>query len=601
MPRRLVVLLIAALAAGGLLTSASTAHAHAELTGTSPVSGATVAKQPPLVVFDFNEHVGGTTGAVRVYDEQGNEVDDGSVTHPGGDETRIGVGLRAHLPEGSYTATYRVISADTHVVDGGLVFSIGRAGTGAGPSVASLISRNETGAATKIAFGVVRALDYLTVALLAGGLAFMWLAWRRAEPPRITSLATAPATTTPDPGRLARLQEARAAFASGLRRMLILAAIAGLIVGVLGIVLQGATAAGVSFWRSLHAAIIEDTLSSRFGEVWGGRVIDWLLIGSLIALPGGLPETAGGGGRAAFVRRLMLLSGGAYLVLAPALGGHAAVESPVAVFFTSDVVHVLGASIWVGGIACLLLVLPRATARMERGERTELLLGTLERFSPLALACVIAIAATGVLQAYIDVRSLHSLLHTTYGLLILAKTALLIVLIGAGWINRERVIPTLATLVRTAGAPGATGVRARHTLRAELVLMLSVLGVTAALIAYTPPIDAAAGPFSASSRLGGAELQVTLEPAHVGLNTMHVYLFDARTGAQFTKTRELSAEAELPAKGIGPLPLKATPSGPGHFTLSSVALTPAGTWRITITDRVSEFEELSHSFSIPIR
>ena len=55
-------------------------------------------------------------------------------------------------------------------------------------------------------------------------------------------------------------------------------------------------------------------------------------------------------------------------------------------FFPCDVLHVLAASVWVGGIACLLLALPAATRRLEAGERSRLLLATLARFSPLALA-----------------------------------------------------------------------------------------------------------------------------------------------------------------------------------------------------------------------
>ena len=94
-------------------------------------------------------------------------------------------------------------------------------------------------------------------------------------------------------------------------------------------------------------------------------------------------------------------------------------------------------------------------------------------------------------------------------------------------------------------------------MRGELALMLCVFGVTAALISYAPPIDAASGPFSANTTLGPAELEMTVEPARVGLNTIHLYLIDARTGAQFTATKELTATARLPAKGIGPLPLRA--------------------------------------------
>ena len=65
---------------------------------------------------------------MRVYDAQGNEVDDLDVSHPEGQEHWMGVGLKPHLPDGTYTATYRVISADTHIVYGGLVFNLGHAG-----------------------------------------------------------------------------------------------------------------------------------------------------------------------------------------------------------------------------------------------------------------------------------------------------------------------------------------------------------------------------------------------------------------------------------------------------------------------------------------
>jgi copper transport protein len=269
-------------------------------------------------------------------------------------------------------------------------------------------------------------------------------------------------------------------------------------------------------------------------------------------------------------------------------------------FFPSNVLHVLAASVWVGGIGCLLLALPAATGQLEGLDRSRLLLATLTRFSPPALTAVIAIALSGVVQAYIDVRTLHGLLHSTYGALILVKTILLLALIGLGWVNRERIIPALGRIVGAGASPGETGVLARRTMRGELALMLAVLGVTAALITYAPPIDAASGPFSANTTLGPAELEITVEPAKVGLNTAHLYLIDAKTGAQFTAVKELTATARLPSKGIGPLQLHATVAGAGHYILSPAVLSPGGTWEIQIVARVSEFESFSRAVKVPI-
>jgi copper transport protein len=567
-----------ALAATTPLLLAPSALAHAQLLETTPQNGATVPAQPADVIFKFNQAVGGTLGAVRVYDAQGDEVDDLDVTHPKGHQRWMGVGLKPHLPDGTYTATYRVISADTHIVYGGLVFNIGHAGAAPRFTVASLIGRNESGEATGLAFGVVRALNYLSIALLLGGLAFLLVAWG----PGLAATA----------GPERRWADASRAFARRLRGLLALAVVLGAVVSVLGILLQGASAAGVSLWASLRGPILDSTLESRFGQVWGLRALDWLVLGGLLLIA-----------RAWRSRWLPILVGlgAAYLATTPALAGHASTQSPTAVFFSADVLHVLAASVWVGGIACLLLALPAATGCLEGPERSRLLLAVLERFSPLALAAVVAIAVSGVVQAYIDVRSLEDLLHTTYGALVLVKSALLLGLIALGWINRGRLIPALRRIVGAERPPGGVGVLARRTLRGELALMGCVLGVTAALVSYVPPIDAAGGPFSINTTLGPAELEMAVEPARVGLNTIHLYLIDARNGTQFTATKELTVRALLPAKGIGPLLLQANLSGPGHYTLNAAALSPGGTWEIQLTDRVSEFEEYSRTVKVPIR
>jgi copper transport protein len=554
-----------------------------------------VPTQPRQVIFEFNQAVGGTLGAVRVYDAQGNEVDDLDVGHPFRNQRWMGVGLKPGLPDGTYTATYRVVSADTHVVDGGLIFNIGHAGATPRYTVAGLIGRNRSGRATAIAFGLVRWLDYVSAAVLIGGLVFWLVAWRGA--------LGAVGGDGEEWDRAARALGAR------LRVLLSVAVGVGVTASVLGVLLQGASAAGTSLWGALHWAIVRNTLEGRFGEVWSVRALDWLLLAAALATAAALARSAGSGEHGsrsaiALPPRALVLAiglGALYLAVTPALAGHASVESPRGVFLPSDVLHVLAASVWVGVIACALLALPSATRALRSEERTRLLHAVLVRISPYALVSVVVIAITGVVQAYIDVRSVHGLLHTTYGALVIAKVVLLLALIALGYANRERVIPALARLAAAARPAGGAGVLARRNLRGELALMACVLGVTAALVSYAPPIDAAAGPFAATTSIGPAELELTVEPASAGPNTIHMYLIDARTGAQFTATKELTVSARLPAKGIGPLPLRPYLAGPGHYVLNSAVLSPAGTWSIEVVDRVSEFEEHTRVVRVPIR
>ncbi len=590
-----LALLVASVAT---LFAAPQALAHAQLIGTSPAAGTTVEVQPQQVIFEFNQNVGGTLGAVRVYNAQGAEVDNLAVSHPNGNEHWMGVGLKPGLPDGTYTATYRVVSADTHIVYGGLVFDLGYAGAAPRYSVAGLIGKSETGKVTKLVFGVVRTLSYLAIAVLVGGLAFLLAAWL----PGFNAVA----------GPQSEWDTAAEQFAARFRRLLLSAIAVGLVMSVLGVLLQGASAAGVSLWSSVKATVIESTMESRFGRVWALRALDWLLLGALIlvATRGGrlsartqVASGEGTPGRLSAPPRgvlAMLLVCAAYLAVSPALSGHPSIQGPTVVFFPASVLHVLAASVWVGGIACMLLALPAATGQLAAPDRSRMLLATLIRFSPLALASVVVIAATGVVQAYIDVRSINALFHSTYGALIIAKTLLLLVLIGLGWVNRARVIPRLQELAGAGAPPRGTGIAARRTMRAELTLMTVVFGVTAALVTYAPPIDAASGPFSATTRLGPAVLEMTVEPARVGSNTIHLYLIDAKSGAQYTATKELTATAKLPSKDIGPLQLHPTVAGPGHFVFNSAVLSPGGTWEIEINDRVSEFESFSRTVRVPV-
>jgi copper transport protein len=137
------------------------------------------------------------------------------------------------------------------------------------------------------------------------------------------------------------------------------------------------------------------------------------------------------------------------------------------------------------------------------------------------------------------------------------------------------------------------------------VLVLGVLVATAILVGSPPPRAVAgaqeAGPYSADVAIGPQRLQLTVDPARAGVNEMHVYLSDARTGAPFTGSKELRVDAALPAKAIGPLRLDVSRGGPGHWIVTGAQLAPAGTWRVTVTNRVSDFDEYEARVRVPVR
>ena len=143
--------------------------------------------------------------------------------------------------------------------------------------------------------------------------------------------------------------------------------------------------------------------------------------------------------RSAAVRLLPLAIPLGFLLLEPALSGHGSTQSPVALLFPTNVLHVAAVSAWFGGLVALVLVVSRATRELEPPDRSRLLAAVLARFSQLALIAVVVILASGLIQAYVLVRHPHALLDTAYGRAVLIKFCLLLVLIGVGAYNRLQI------------------------------------------------------------------------------------------------------------------------------------------------------------------
>ncbi|MCW3040480.1 MAG: copper resistance protein CopC [Solirubrobacterales bacterium] len=578
-----------------LAVVAPRAFAHAQLKSTSPARGAVLAVQPKTVAFRFDESVEGKFGAIKVFDAGARRVDDGDTRHPAGEGSALATGLKPRLPEGTYTATYRVISSDGHPVEGGVVFSIGRAGSGPAKTIDQLIGSHRAGPWTRVPFGLVRTIDYLALALALGVLGFLRWCWRLGLP-RVADGGSA-------------WLEASEAVATRGRRVLLLTVCAGISSALLGLVFEGATAAGTTFWDALHPTILRDLLSTRFGTVWGLKGLVWLVLGALLVPRGPLralvvpPAARGGSGAFSRLRPLAFVPPAGALAVAPALAGHARTSGNTLLLVPSDVLHVVAMSVWLGGLAALLLLVPRATARLVPADRTSLLAAVLVRFSPLALACVLTLMVSGTVQSVLYLTSFGDLLHDAFGRAVLIKIVLIIALAGLGAINRQKVLPKLRHLAADGSAPGSSGHLLRRTLRAEVTVVMAVLITTGALVGYAPPSSTAgtgSGPQNISKRIGPAQLEVTTEPARVGPNTMHVYLFDARSGAPYTATKQLTLTARQRGRGIGPIPITLEPTGPGHYTAQSFQLVPGGTWTFALTDRVSDFDQYATTFTVKV-
>lgn len=148
--------------------------------------------------------------------------------------------------------------------------------------------------------------------------------------------------------------------------------------------------------------------------------------------------------------------------------GHAATAVLHEVAVLSVATHAAAAAAWVGGLAALVAA---------AGARRALLVTALPRFSRLAGWCVVALAASGALNALARLGSPQDLVDTGYGRIVMVKTALLLVLVALGAWIRTKVLPAVV-------AHRATRLRAYAAV--ELALMAVALGLAAALTRGVP-------------------------------------------------------------------------------------------------------------------
>ena len=153
--------------------------------------------------------------------------------------------------------------------------------------------------------------------------------------------------------------------------------------------------------------------------------------------------------------------------------------------FGGDVLHLVTAAAWVGGLVPLLMFVgPRA-----RSSQPPLVdcFRVLRRFSTLAALSVTVLAASGMLNTWFMTNELRSFLGTQYGDLVLVKIALFLVMLGFGAANRYWLTPRLLP-THAATEEDTTALRLLcASVSLEIALGLVVICVVAILGQLPPP------------------------------------------------------------------------------------------------------------------
>ena len=247
-------------------------------------------------------------------------------------------------------------------------------------------------------------------------------------------------------------------------------------------------------WMASGIALIPLTLSDAVGKSVSSVVgADTVITGLQVLESARAPLMAAiAAALIGVISRAVLRPGGAALLL---LGAFAALVPQAAAGHASQlgdhdlgadtmIVHLVGISVWVGGLVAFL-----GLAR----QRIDHLAVVAHRYSQTAMIAYIAVALSGLGNAWVRFASFSDLWLTAYGRLVLVKVGLLGLLGLFGYVQRRKTLPLLENGSRWPLIRLAT---------VEILVMATTFGVAAALSRTASPPPSGAAPDSITLVLG---------------------------------------------------------------------------------------------------
>ena len=429
-------LALGAAVAVALLVPAA-ASAHATIAAASPETQSRISSPPTEIRLQFNEAVTITPNAIQVFAPDGKVLSGTAKLSPDGHVVTARV---SRLRRGSaYTVRWRVTGQDGHSPAGVYTFGVG---VKAPPPFEAVGASGTTWKDDVARWGLFAAL-----ALVIGPLLFRLVILRGAVPP---------------------------ALEHRFHLLTTVATFSAINVGIAAFVIRASNALQLPFGDLIYGDLEPFAQKTRAGEAF-------------LVMTFGLGTVAGLLLLAWVFDRLDLRWPALLLSIALASGlsfsGHQATE-PNSSWLSeiADWLHLVAASVWVGGVVTLAFVVWPLAPRLRR----RAFLG----FSRIAVVLVGVMVLAGAYLALVRLPEVSDLWQTRYGQLLLVKSAIVFLALSWGGFHHTFVRPRLE-----AGEQP----RVRPSLIGESTVAIVVLLVAAVLANGAPPPVKASGAPAASS------------------------------------------------------------------------------------------------------
>jgi copper transport protein len=541
-----------------LALPASPVGAHAFLKSSDPAANAVLPSAPRSVTLTFTEPLESSYSRAELFDATGTQIP-GATSSIGPEPRSMIVQIPPGLSNGTYSLLWRTLStADGHTAQGYVPFTVGTEAdvrTATPPSVA-----DNSSALPESVLAAARWLALLGMAAVAA----VWPVWLFVVRPAISpAWQLGPKLTR----RVRRFATSAFAFS--------------LLANLVALVVQAAAIAGPG---DLPNGLMTTLGNTRYGTWWLVRV------GVLLVFAAVLLGSAWWWPWRRRPATILALLASAALPLPFSMISHAGAEPAgqvTAVAF--DYAHLLGASLWTGGLLFLAVALAPTVRDLTAAGRRVVLGRALPRFSLLALIAWGVMGFTGLYSAWLQVGNIAALTGTPYGQTLILKLILIVPLLALGAFNLVVVTRKLRVAETEERVEGWSN-HFVSALIAEAVIVTLLLGVVGMLIG-TPParqvIEQHAGSLRIALEAAGQTGTLVITPGTVGPNQYRLELGSGHEAhLRNPGVTDATLRLSLPERQTGQIdvPLISAPSGGYEANGSELAF--PGNWQMQLTVRL---------------
>ncbi len=570
-PHVVAIAALIALSAATLLLSPQTVSAHANQSDSSPQPSEELETAPDRVIVWFTEPIEANFSSIAVLNADGTDVTDGDTQFDASEPTAMWVPL-APLENGTYTVVWQNISSvDGHKVRGSFLFAVGEPlGATAPPDF------QDQPLLTSPADPIVRWLIYISIAIFAGGLFFELAITNR----------LARSDESPEMLKFAQLISARFV---GL-------AMVAIVILIVAQLMQIFTQASIIFdvsWFGVRASqLIDIVVQTEWGRFWSWRLTIAILAALSLLIAYRTRQIAAMDATEEEIEDLPLTTespfgiaavalGGLYLLLIALTSHNAATPSDIRwIAIATDIIHIIIAVIWVGGIAYLTLAAISAI-RSDADASRNALLKLATGFGPIAIFVSTVLVASGIVSSLMQV-TIPDALATPYGAVLGTKVLLLALLIGLAVCNNRRV-------ARSSLSDGQDTRKLTRSIGAELAVAFAVLLATAGLASLEPARQYAERHgigvedfITHHATIDGVDIDVKLDPGSTGVNTLTVDAIDS-DGEPFRNADEVRARIKYLDDEFGEIFVPLTNTADGSWMLENVTIGIGGAYQLDVT------------------